>query len=404
MRFVVSLITLASLLTAADAAAGRKTKNAARPAAAAVSAAQTLKIAYLQGAKTRTYFPYFDPPATDSGLQGARLGIEDSNTTGRFTGQRFVLSETVVGEGEDPTSAFARLLGEGYQHILVNLPAESIERLSQLPGAEHSLIYDIASTDERLRGPACSSRVLHLLPSRSMRADALAQYLAKKRWTKWFLIVGRHPSDRLYADAVERAAKRFGGKIVMTKTWKHDFTDRRTPESVIPVLTQGADHDVLIVADEEGEFGDLLSYRSWLPRPVAGTQGLTPSAWHRSHEAWGALQLQRRFRDQAGRWMDETDYGAWLAIRAIGEAATRGKSLAFESIRDYLNSDQFALAGFKGVPLSFRPWDGQLRQPVLLTDERSLVAVAPIEGFIHPKNELDTLGYDQSESVCHAKP
>ncbi|MGZ4991625.1 MAG: branched-chain amino acid ABC transporter substrate-binding protein, partial [Methylobacter sp.] len=47
-----------------------------------------------------------------------------------------------------------------------------------------------------------------------------------------------------------------------------------------------------------------------------------------------------------------------------------------------------------------RSWDGQLRQPVLLAAPRSLVAVAPIEGFLHPKTELDTLGYDQPESTC----
>lgn len=405
MRSLVSVITLAVLLIMEDALARQSAKQPAA-AAEAVSAVQTLKIAYLYqaGVRTKTFFPYFDPPGTDSGLQGARLGIEDNNTTGNFTGQRYVLSETKLGEGEDPSSAFTHLLGDGYHHVLADLPAEAIERLALLPGAEHGLIYDVASRDDRLRGEGCSNRVVHLLPSRSMRADALAQYLVKKRWTRWFLLVGRYPSDRLYAEAVMRAAKRFGGKVVASKIWEHDFADRRTPESVVPVVTQGVDYDVLIVADEGGEFGDLLPYRSWLPRPVAGTQGLVPSAWHRSHEAWGALQLQKRFRDRAGRWMDEADYGAWLAVRAIGEAATRVRSNEFEPIRKLLRSDQFALAGFKGVPLSFRSWDGQLRQPVLLASDRSLVAVAPIEGFIHPSNELDTLGYDRSESLCLPKP
>ncbi len=403
MRSLVWMITVASLLAVTDVPAKQSRKGTAALAADAESAAVNLRIAYLHRPTTRTFFPYFDPPAADSGLQGARLGIKDNNTTGRFTGQIFALNEISVDEGDDPASVFLRLLAEGYRHILVDLPAASIERLSLLPGAEHSVIYDVGSTDDRLREAACSTRVLHLLPSRSMRADALAQYLVQKRWTKWFLIVGRQPSDRLYADAVERAAKRFGGKIVAIKVWEYDFADRRTPEAVIPVFTQGADHDVLIVADEAAEFGDLLPYRSWFARPVVGTQGLVPSAWHRTHEAWGALQLQKRFREQAGRWMDETDYGAWLAIRAIGEAATRAKTVEFDAIANFLRSDQFALAGFKGVPLSFRSWDGQLRQPVLLAHERALVAVAPIEGFIHPRNELDTLGYDQSESVCDAK-
>jgi ABC transporter substrate binding protein (PQQ-dependent alcohol dehydrogenase system) len=170
----------------------------------------------------------------------------------------------------------------------------------------------------------------------------------------------------------------------------------------VPVFTQGEEYDVLVVADEEGAFGDLLAYRTWLPRPVVGTQGLVPTAWHPTHEAWGALQLQSRFRERSGRWMGELDYGAWLAVRAIGEAATRTHSSDFTVLRDYLLSEQFTLAGFKGVPLSFRRWDRQLRQPVLLAQPRSLVAVAPVDGIIHPRNELDTLGYDESESACQA--
>ncbi|MGR9012888.1 MAG: branched-chain amino acid ABC transporter substrate-binding protein, partial [Gammaproteobacteria bacterium] len=96
----------------------------------------------------------------------------------------------------------------------------------------------------------------------------------------------------------------------------------------------------------------------------------------------------------------EQDYAAYLAVRAIGEAATRTQSNEVSRLKEYMLSDAFALQGYKGNPLSFRPWDGQLRQPVLLAAARSLVAVAPIDGFLHPKTELDTLGYDQPESTC----
>jgi len=295
-------------------------------------------------------------------------------------------------------------LASGFQHILLDVPTESYPALATLPEARHALIYNVADSDDRLRGEHCSANLLHLLPSRGMRADALAQYLAKKRWKNLFLAVGTYPEDALYAAAIKRAAQRFGLKIAAEKTWAHSFDERRSPESEVPVFTQADDYDAVIVADENNEFGDFLSYRSWSPRPVFGTQGLTAVTWHRTLESWGAIQLQNRFRDQAKRDMTEADYGAWLAIRAIGEAATRAKSIEFSKVRDFMLGDQFALAGFKGVPLSFRAWDGQMRQPVLLAHERSLVAVAPIEGFIHPKTELDTLGYDQPETLCKPKP
>ena len=186
----------------------------------------------------------------------------------------------------------------------------------------------------------------------------------------------------------------------MDKTWSHEFDDRRTPESEVPVFTQADDYDVVVVADETKAFGDILSYRTWLPRPIVGTSGLTAVSWDKTHEAWGALQLQNRFRELAGHWMTEVDYGAWLAVRTLGEAASRTRSIDFDKLKSFILGPDFALAGFKGVPLSFRAWDYQLRQPLLLSGERSLVAVAPMEGYLHPKNELDTLGSDEAESSC----
>ncbi len=365
------------------------------------SVAVTLPIAYLAQAQTKPpSLPAFLLPPTDAGLQGAMLGIADNNTTGRFTGQHYQLKSIHLPEDGDVATAFKQAVGDGIRHILVNLPAEIVSTLARLPEAAKVVIYEVGSSDDSLRGADCAANVVHLLPSTTMRADALLQYLNKKRWQKIFLVIGPEPTDKPYAAAVRRAAQRFGGKIVAEKTWQYSFDDRRTPESEVPVFTQGVDYDVLVVADEAGIFGDLFAYRTWQPRPVAGTQGLVPLAWHFTHELWGALQLQNRFREQAKRWMAEQDYAAWLAVRAIGESASRVKSTDFDKINAFMRGGEFALAGFKGVPLSFRAWDGQLRQPVLLSTDRSLVAVAPIEGFLHQMNELDTLGYDQPESQC----
>ncbi|HYE37897.1 ABC transporter substrate-binding protein [Methylocaldum sp.] len=401
----LSLIFFSLLLIAFPPAYGAKKMPPApkpQPKAASETKLDKLPIAYLaQDVQNPPILPFFEQVVTDKGVQGARLGIQDNNTTGRFTRQNFSLREVVVPPEGDVAAAFKSLLADGHRHILLNLEAAKISELAALPESQNALLYDIASRDDGLRGEVCRPNMLHLLPSRTMRADALAQYLAKKRWNKWFLAVGPGDGDKFYAEAINRAAKRFGAKIVAEKAWQHSFDERRTPESEVPVFTQGTEYDILIVADESGLFGDYLPYRTWLPRPVAGTQGLVATVWHRTHEAWGALQLQNRFREQTGRWMTEEDYGAWLAVRAIGESATRAKAIDFEKVRAFMLGEEFALAGFKGVPLSFRRWDGQLRQPVLIASDRSLVAVAPVEGFIHPKNELDTLGYDEPESKCH---
>ncbi|BBL72185.1 ABC transporter substrate-binding protein [Methylogaea oryzae] len=390
-----------ALLTALEAAAAPKTKPAASPAA---PTGQTLEIVYLtQEHEAPPALSNLDPVVTDKGLQGARLAIVDNNTTGQFTKQHFTLKEVRVPQDGDVASAYKQTAGNGAHHVIVDLPAAQLLTLADLPEAADDLIYNAAAPDDALRNEQCRANTLHLMPSRAMRADALAQYSHFKRWKEWFLVVGPTEEDKLLAAAYKRAAKKFGVKIVEERAWSHDYDARRTAQSEVASFTQDVDYDILVVADEAGDFGDYLSYRTSLPRPVTGTQGLVPAAWHRAHEQWGAVQLQNRFRAQAGRWMQDEDYAAWLAVRAVGEAATRAKSVEFAKVRDYLRSDAFALAGFKGKPLSFRRWDGQLRQPMLLADSRSLVAVAPLEGFLHQKNEMDTLGFDEPESKCRLR-
>lgn len=362
---------------------------------------QPVYIAYLtQEKKVSPPLSNLDPHIIDKGIQGARLAIVDNNTTGQFMGQKFILQELTVPIAEDVLKTFNMLEAEGYQLVIVNLPVDILKALTNEPKAGQMLLFDVATLDDDLRSQFCQTNVLHLLPSRAMRADAIAQYMLKKRWNKWLLVVGPSKNDRLFADAVKRSAKRFGMKLVDEKNWTHTYDARRTAQSDIPVFTQGVDYDVLIVADEAGLFGEYLEYRTWIPRPVIGTQGLVATSWHNTHEQWGAVQIQNRFKEQADRWMEEEDYAAYLAVRSIGEAATRTNTSEIKALKKHLYSEQFLLQGYKGKPLSFRSWNGQLRQPVLLAAARSMVAVAPLEGFLHPENELDTLGYDKSETTC----
>ena len=361
---------------------------------------QTIKIVYFsQALAPPAAISNLDEFIANLGALGAELAIGDNNTTGQFTKQQFTLRKIILPVGADVLQNFQQI-ADDEALILVNIKSETLPAFADLAQAKQKLVFNVGSSDDDLRNEHCRHNVLHLLPSRAMRADALAQYMLKKRWQKWFLVIGETPEDQLYAQAIRRAAKRFGMKIVAEKIWNNHFDSHKSDQSEVPEFTQGVDYDVLVVADEQGLFGEYLDYRTWIPRPVIGTQGLIATAWHPSHEQWGASQLQRRFKEQQGRWLSEQEYAAYLAVRAIGEASFRSKSNQVTAIRDYLFSSAFALQGYKNVPLSFRSWDGQLRQPVLLAAPRELVAVAPLDGFLHPKTELDTLGYDQPETGC----
>lgn len=341
-----------------------------------------------------------DPLPEDEGLAGARLAIEDNATTGRFLKQDWRLTEIVVPHDEDIVAA-ARAALPG-RIVVVNAPAADLLTLADLPEAQDALLLNGGAADDALRRESCRANVLHSAPSRAMLADALAQALVKRRWTEWYLLAGRSEADRAFADAIRRAAAKFGAEIVEEKDWPIDADIRRNAPQEIPPLTQGADHDVMIVADEADDWDRYVPYNTWEPRPVAGTEGLTPVAWAPVVEQWGAAQLQSRFRDLAGRDMTGRDYAVWAAIRAVGEGATRTGAADPATIRAYLLSEDFNLAAFKGRKMSFRAWNGQLRQPIPLVHPRALAMQAPLEGFLHQRTELDTLGFDAPEAGCTA--
>lgn len=343
-----------------------------------------------------------DPVPEDLGLAGAELGLADNATTGGFLGHKYRLTARRVPPDGDFLAEAREILAET-KLLVVHAPSDGLLALADLPEAEDALILNASAEDTSLRGADCRANVLHSVTSYAMRGDALAQFMNKKRWNDWALIAGTHPADLAFAEALRNAATKFGLKIVDEKTWAFDADIRRNAAQEIPAFTQSLEpHDVLVLADEVGDFGRYVLYNTWEPRPVAGSEGVAPVAWAGVVEQWGAAQLQGRFGKSSGRRMRSVDYAAWAAVRSVGEAVTRVGKADAASLRSFVLSDDFKLAGFKGRPMNYRHWNGQLRQPVPLVHPRALVALAPLEGFLHERTELDTLGLDAFESDCRA--
>ena len=341
-----------------------------------------------------------DPVPEDLGLAGAELGIADNATTGRFLGHDYALSVHLVPpEGDFLAKAREALSESGL--LVVNAPAEKLLALADLPEAANAVIFNSSAQDVRLRDADCRPNLFHTIGSYAMRADTLAQLLRKKNWSNLALVAGSRPADAAFADAIRDAVRKYGLKITGEKTWSFDADLRRNAAQEVPAFTQSlGGHDVLVVTDELGDFARYVLYNTWEPRPVAGSEGVAPRTWSAVVEQWGAAQLQSRFGKGSNRGMLSEDYAAWAAVRSIGEAVTRTNSAESAALRDYILSDEFGLAGFKGRALSFRKWNGQLRQPMPLVHPRALVAQAPLEGFLHQRSELDTLGLDAPESAC----
>lgn len=381
-------------------------------ATSALSAGDSLivKIGYLGRVERMETISLLEQPTSDNGVAGAQLAIEDNNTTGKFLNQSFSLEAARLKGSDDPVAAAIQLADRGVSLIILDLPADMLLKIADVGRARGLLLFNVGAADDQLRQEDCRPDVIHVAPSRSMLADGLAQYLVWKRWRRWLLVVGSHDPDKLYADALRRAAGRFGAKIVQERVFQDTGGARRTDsglvqiQSQIPPFTQSApDYEALIAADESQVFASYLPYRTHDPRPVAGSAGLVPTSWHASLDQWGAIQLQDQFRRLFSRRMTALDMQAWTAIRMIGEAAARVNSADSKNVFDYMKGPDFAVAAFKGRKLTVRDWDLQLRQPILLTDGRVIVSVSPQEGFLHQFSELDTLGIDRPETKCRLK-
>lgn len=417
MAVVSARLAVAALLGIASSQLALAQGGVAAPEPPAAEAAQpeaaTVKINILMAREIRPDrlppLSLLDIPPPDDGVAGAKLAIADNNTTGRFLKQDFTLDTVQSANKDELIANVIKRVEAGTSFVVVDAPAATILAIADAVKGKDAVIFNASEPDEALREEQCRVNVKHTGPSRSMLTDALGQYLAWKQWRKWFLIIGPSAEDKLYADAVRRTAKRFGAKIVEEREFKYDPGSRRSDggfeqiQQQIPSFTQGAaDHDVVVVADEGELFGDYFPYRTWSPRPVVGTGGLFATSWHPAVELWGGTQFQNRFKRLNGRNMRPLDYNVWMAVRSVGEAATRKQTSDPKTLIAYMRSPEFELAAFKGQKLTYRSWNGQLRQPILIATAKIHVTVSPQPGFLHQFTELDTLGIDKPETKCTA--
>lgn len=344
-----------------------------------------------------------DPVVADYGWQGAKFGLGEINANGQFLGQKYELIKVTVPADGDISVVAGKALSGRIDLVVADLNAADLLAVANLPAATHDIILDARTSDDSLRQNDCRNNVFHMLPNWAMRADALGQFLARKNWRRWFLLTGTAPADQAYATAIRRAASRAGAKIVAEGSFKYQADSARPQiqNQLSTVTRTSAEYDVLIAADTTDTFGDYLLFNTWAPRLVAGTHGLAAVAWHSLFKEYAARGMQYRFYLAASRDMTERDYGNWLAVSIIGTAVMRGGGPSAAGVARYLLSDEFSIPAYKGEGLSFRRWDHQLRQPLLLFGPRMLVTMWPQDVSGQAHDQTDTLGYDGRESACH---
>lgn len=344
---------------------------------------------------------------TGRAIDGVTLAAEDSAFELDAAGIALEVKDVVLPNAAGLTKALAELKAAKVQHVVADLPAAELRALVQAAPAAlgGAIVFNAAADDDALRGAQCAAHLLHTIPSRAMLSDALAQYLAARNWRKALVLQGPLPGDAPMLEAFNRAAKRYGIKATSNKPFKLTGDPRERELGNVRLLT-GSDreHEVVAVLDSDGEFARTVPYATQLPRPVVGANGLVAVPWHPLWERNGGPQLSRRFAKEQKRPMTGHDWAAWIAVRAVATVLVDLPKAPIAQQLKALRGGPVAVDGFKGPRLSFRAWDGQLRQPIFLSHVDGVIGVAPLDGVLHPKEVMDTLGVDEAESACKQRP
>ena len=330
----------------------------------------------------------------------ARMGIEDLKMVSDAVDIQFKLDEQVGADAESLVAKVKDMVAGGENFIIMDLPGDLADQVAGQTKDLPVTLINATAPDDVLRN-RCYPNLLHTGASDRMDADALVQYLRTRNWTKVLVLVGPLDRDKAMAEAFKQSAQRQRFDVVDTREFTL-ATDPANREKNNPLLlTGGVDYDVVYIADNNGEYARYLPYATQLPRPVVGSTGLVSSEWNWTFERYGAPQVISRFADLAdGRHMTGQDWSTWIAAKAVVTAYAKARSEDPAKVAEYIRGNRFKIDGSKGVQLNFRSWDGQLRQPIMLATNNAVIEVAPLSGFLHQTNTLDTLGTDEPEHKC----
>lgn len=339
-------------------------------------------------------------------LDAAALAADESQMPLEAAGHKLLVKSFMADDRAGLTKVLTQMKSAKVQYVLLDLPdAEMANAVMAVPAALGPvLMFNIGSAADELRGAGCAANLLHTYPSEAMRSDAVVQFLAARTWTQALMLYGPLPGDKLQMDAMLRSAKRYGVKVNKSTAFKLSGDPREREMGNVRLLTNDKGYDVVLAIDSDGEFARGLPYNVQFPRPVAGANGLTALAWHPQWDLNGGPQLSRRFMRLAHRPMTGQDWAAWAAVKSIASALVDNPRASVGEQLALLRGGKVFIDGFKGPRLSYRPWDGQLRQPVFLAHADGVAATAPLDGVLHPTDVLDTLGFDEKESKCNKRP
>jgi len=341
-------------------------------------------------------------------LRAVELALYESTTLFETLGIQAEIQQLELDMEVDLQEQLKTLPSSGL--VILDLPRDSMEQVAPLTDKMSIVAFNVRHSDSQLRESLCLQHLFHAIPSDRMYFDALGQFLVHRGWRKVLVVQGPSEIDSIRAVSLVESLERFGATIVDQRTFtlSHhpDDRDKNRPG----FLTGGVSYDVVAVIDSQKDYGRYLQYSTRSARPIVGDVGLTPVSWHFALERYGAPQLNERYRqfkkdEPLGPQVAMTDaeFAAWSAVKLVTNSLNTREAGPELDLVAVLQDPASQVDLYKGTRGSIRHWNHQLRQPILLSTPETVIAVAPMPKFLHPKHYVDTLGSDEPESECQLR-
>lgn len=339
-------------------------------------------------------------------VQGAQMAEEEHRFNAEMFGLEFAV-ELREADGADAVASAAQGLLDDHD-VLGVAGGFTVDEAAALGrwAAENGIPYiNIGAESDALRNDLCEPTTFHVAPSAAMYIDALVGWYVRSAFRDWFFVLGEGVDADALAERTRWSMRErhFGANVAGRATLARGGD---VEEVVRDIDASGADL-VLLLMDAEHQLETLAALEDAgattvvAAFPTGETQTRTffdrsrtvaprlgsdhrATAWEASLDAYGAREINARFREMFGAPMEPSAWTTYQAVKIVFEAATVGGSVDPGDVIDYLSGPEGVFDVWKGIGVSFRPWDHQLRQSLYLVRIR--------EGADQPFEYADLVG------------
>lgn len=340
-----------------------------------------------------------------------------------------------IGE-EGPAEAARRLLqDEGVIGLVGGFGPEHALELARFAD-EHAVPFlNIGTPHDRLRNEECGDYLFHVEPSDAMYLDAITGWFVRAGFRRWAFV---HDDDERGKALYQRAAwalesRHFAGREAARVALPAPAEDvawgevvarlkRGRPDVVLLLLGPARQLEFLEASATAGEEWEVAGfpypdaqtrafYAAWARAGAHDEDLYRASAWEATLDAYGAREFNERFAARWGTPMDASAWAAYQAVRIIYDSAIATRSLDGPRLAAHMADPNSVFDVWKGIGVSFRPWDQQLRQSLYLVllassgdAEPEVTLVGELPALYLPRTDpverLDQLGDLAERSRC----